>query len=1089
MTDCGGGGLRERAAGSVGDAADGVSLSSLLALLEAASVSPTSCHRLASLELVFDSVIRRTRSGSLQATPALLPVLVDAARREDPNLWQREDFLPYDARLEVVVRWGGDLYRLLPGSLEQPVEVVESLRLLSNVIDPVLVEHLGFGLEDVVELVLRRVDHVASVLEPTWSSREESLDATPFITGEEFAAAATLLDISDQVGASRFPDRVRRALEYLSATPDDLSFDSSGVGAPFGALLAVRLSHEEYVPVPAGMLVDSLCQMGEALAEKAHSLDPAVEHRWIRKMERGVAYLLAGSGHHVFGPVRASHGSPPHWAVVYSPRQVLIVDVVAGLSPPSFLNRMQTGVESLRRIAPGAALVSDAGAFPIEPDAQVFTLQITAHPDKHLSLGGHPSCHFRGFLWLVRTSARCSEDLWYFLRDFARMEAATEVFSPDLVAAWELWRSSGKTFPLGGRPPSGIFIDPMWGETQWSAAAESAAVERALALLEFPWLSAWPMVDKTDDGWHLANLNLGIEYHVLPRPVPVAVSMVDFIDPSAGGPNLSAFATGILWKLKHMEKALQSAAEVTDFQALQIGFVSDHQASVGQPLRVVQRNRQLVTLGWNDYLFQALEDDSLGIEELTGRLLSEVFDSPEARDTFTGAWDDAPPGVRLDRVDVPHQASGYPEPIRSHRSQLSAVMQELGQHLVYSAVEPGRYGDDRAKNLESMTIYPWLIARLHQVLEHYSADGLVAMALLQLERANYKRTVGFEGLATRRGFPVHIDPATDPTEEQPRAVFNLVKAISLILEEILARPPCGNSQPEPFLWIEALSVAELAFASCLRSESLHLGLTSASITVDEFYEIVIDESPDPTDVDLRAYEHQWAAETLPDPVPITTSTTRGAEPPPEDPRPIREVNPKLAGIDRALQHNLGFGLDALTGVLYVACSWEVTAEEPFATTTVGQFAGIAASQVPHITPDESKRAIEWLTLRADDLRAENPEYWETERRAARVDTRPFVEYGPDLYVLPWTAWATLRIISNYLGDGRLPWPRRLLPTGLKRALANYRGNKKRRTGERQLSSPRQYRPGDQKKHPTSQSKKDLRNQFAIWRDRFARSRS
>ena len=976
--------------------------------------------------------------GYLQATPALLPELVDAARREDPKLWQREDVLPYDARLEVMVGWGGDLYRLLPGYLEQPVAVVETLRMLANVIDPVLVEHLGFGLEDAVELVLRRVDHVASVLEPTWSIREESLDAAPFINREEFAAAATLLNLSEQVAASRHPERAQRALEHLSAGPADLLFESSGGVAPFGAVLAVRMSTEGLVPIPAGILVGSLCEMGEALAEKACRLDPGVEQRWNHKMERGVAYLLAGSGHPVFGPVRTSPGSPPHWAVVYSRRQVLVVDVVAGLGPQSFLERMQSSIESLDRVAPGTDMVSDSGAFPIAPDAQVFTLQVTAHPDKHLALEGHVSCHLRGFLWLVRTAAQCPEDLWYFLRDVAKMK---ELFSLDWVAAWELWRSTDKSFPLGGRPPPGFFIDPIWGEAEWSAAAESASVERALALLGFPKVSAWPIVDKTVDGWYLAERNRRIEYHVLPWPVPVAVSMVDFIDPSADRPNLWAFATGVLWKLKHMEGALQAAAQVAGLKALQVGFVRDHQVWLGQPLRVVQRNRQLIVLGWNSHLLQSVEDDSLAVEELTGRLISEVFDSPTAKRIFTDSWDDAPPGVRLDRMAVPHQASHLPEPIRSHRSQLAAVMHELGQHFVFSAVEPGNYGDDQAKKLENMVIYPWLIAQLHRVLEPYSADGLVAMALLQLEQANYKRIASFEGLATRRGFPVHVDPANDPPEEQRGAVFNLVKAISLILEEILAHSPGGNSQPEPFLWNEALSVAELAFASCLRSECLHLGLTSARITVNDQFEIAIDESPDPKDVDMRAYGQQWATETLPEPVPITTSTTRCAAPLPEDPRPIREVEPELAGIDRALQDNLGFGLDALTGVLFVACSWEVTPQEPFANTTVEEFAVDAANQVPAITLEESKRAIEWLTLRADDLRAETPEYWETERRSARVDTRPFVEYGPDLYVLPWTAWVTLRIISTYLEDGRLPWPRRLLPTGVKKALADYRGNK------------------------------------------------
>ena len=172
--------------------------------------------------------MKRTRTGSRQASPDLLPNLVEAANQEATDLWQLEDLIPCDARLEVVVRWEDGLYRILPSSLEQPVAAVEILRLLAEVIDPVLVEHLGFGLGDAVELVLRRVDHVASVLAPAWGPRQETLGTAPVITVGELAAAQTLLDISEQVRSCRNPQRVERALESLSVRPKRLGLNLSG---------------------------------------------------------------------------------------------------------------------------------------------------------------------------------------------------------------------------------------------------------------------------------------------------------------------------------------------------------------------------------------------------------------------------------------------------------------------------------------------------------------------------------------------------------------------------------------------------------------------------------------------------------------------------------------------------------------------------------------------------------------------------------------------------------------------------------------------------------------------------------------------
>ena len=247
--------------GPVACVAKGVSLDSLLALLEAGGASPTACHRLASLALIFDSAMKRTGTGSNLATPDLLPKLVKAAYREDRRIRKLEDFISHDARLEVEVRWDGGMYRMLPGSLDQPVGLVENLRMLVDVVDPVLVENVEFGLSDVVELVLRRVGHVASVLAPTWSTRQEAIATSPHISDREFAAAGTLLDISNQVASCHNPDRARVALEILSVSPEQLMFNPSGGETIFGPILGVRKDPDKIVPLPAGILIDCLSRV------------------------------------------------------------------------------------------------------------------------------------------------------------------------------------------------------------------------------------------------------------------------------------------------------------------------------------------------------------------------------------------------------------------------------------------------------------------------------------------------------------------------------------------------------------------------------------------------------------------------------------------------------------------------------------------------------------------------------------------------------------------------------------------------------------------------------------------------------------
>ena len=240
----------------------------------------------------------------------------------------------------------------------------------------------------------------------------------------------------------------------------------------------------------------------------------------------------------------------------------------------------------------------------------------------------------------------------------------------------------------------------------------------------------------------------------------------------------------------------------------------------------------------------------------------------------------------------------------------------------------------------------------------------------------------------------------------------------MILEETLARPPSGDAPPDSLVWGELLSLAKVAFVSRLRSETLHQNLGHLAIVVNDAFQIHVEQSDGPTDdIDTPTYSRQRSFATLPPPVPIDTSSPGQA-----DPKPLLDQLPELAGIDQALLKEKGFGLSALLGVLEVAWEWEITPDRPFGKTSVGAFAGHAAHQITKVTSEEFEKAIDWLTLKAEDLQAEERKYWETDRRSIRVDTRPFVELGWGLYVLPWTAMATHRIVLNYLNDGRLPWP-------------------------------------------------------------------
>ena len=1012
---------RKRGVGAVARVAGSVSRESLLALLEASSASPTACHRGASLALVFDSVMKRTSTGSQQASPDLLPELVEAANQEAAHLGQLEDLLPCDARLEVVVRWEEVLYRVLPSSLEQPVAAIEVLRLLAGVIDPLLVDHLGFGLGDAVELVLRRVDHVASVLASVWGTRQEALGAAPVITTSELEAARTLLGISEQVRSCRNPQRAELALEWLSVRPKRLGLNLSGPMSFFGPTIAVREGPGQYVPLPAGILIQSLGELGGVLAEEACRIDPGVEGQWKDEVEKSLVRLLAGSGQPITGPLDVAGGGTVYSAVVYSERQILALDVVACLRSSSLVRAVGDSAENLDRVAPGKRMTTEVGDLPISVDAQVFKLQLAAHPDKNPRVENQTVTNFKDFMWMLRTAAQHPEDLWLFLRDLHNLRANTYLRFVDLVDVWDMWRKSGKSFPIGSGTRPAVVVLPYGGEEQWGAASESAPVERALLALDMAPLSSWPVFENLDDRAYVGDRFINVTYQVLLWEIPVAVTMTDPRDPDSDRDTVWYLATAIVTNLNNMKEAFDAASEASGISALRVELVRDKEPS-DPPVRLARRDGTVLTVAWNDHIVPALLDDSVQIEMLIGQVLAEVFDSPDAKQAFLAGWDSTPPSIRLDAVRTPAGLRRLPEPVKGHASHIAAVRQRLGEHLVNEAIESGPYEGERAKRLESEVIYPWALKELHRVIRPYSAERLVELALIQLEMANCNQLVGFDEIALQRGFPVSSVSGTKHLEAERRGSFELAKAISLILEETLACPPTGNASPDPLMWNEALSVAQVAFASSMRSEFLSCELRRGGVIITDRFLVAMDHSEHPTDVDMAAYERQRAAATLPEPIPFNTSTTGSGEDAAHDPKPLREWYPELAGIDIALQGEHGFGLDVMVGVLGVGCFWDVPAGMPLSMTTLEDFTDAAVREISVATHEECRQAIQWLTLGAENLRVEYREYWETGRRATRIETRPFVEYGSRLYILPWTMMLTLRILRNYLSDGRLPWP-------------------------------------------------------------------
>ena len=1015
----------------------GVSRASLLALLEAACSSPAASHRIPSLALVFGAV---ANSASVEGRPAdasLLPMLVAAAHESEPELRALEDHQPCDVRAGAVVRWNGDLHRLLPGFLGRPIAAIDELGLLAHAIDPVLVDHRGYGLGDLIELVLRRMDHIAGVLSAAWPDDDvPEPDLPVYITDNELGAANRLEDIFLQVDACEAPERAREALLAHSVSPRRLACRLDDPVSVFADTICLRFGTDEWTPVPGGLLLESLIACGVRLAGIASRLSSDAETHWRSLVSDSVGCMLAGSAHPIIGPVAASGASTVHSITRYSRTQLLVIDVAATLTKDGLRRALDSSDASLDTVVPGIALSGAAGLGRVDDDADIVHLQVAAAP----GVAGldprskYPTATLTDLKNIARSTFASPPDLWYFLRDYAQLRGSSVIWSLNLAPLWMIWTSAGKSLQRDAVAPDLVSIDPRITRSEWNDAADASALERALHRLGFPQLSDLPIA------WHDSGESLVGDstesrmYRILAWEIPVAVSVCDRSGLFHETDPLWALSKILSAKLKDTKGsflALAAAAGLTHL-IFELGYDVDGE----DDLVLEWFPDSVIRLRCNEHLMTAMLQDSHEVESAIGHLVADVLPHTDAVECFKRDWDAAPPAVRIDGLRVVQDALELPPPIEAHDSQLNDMQRRLGSNLA-EHVAPGSYDGADAVRIESEVIYPWLIKQLHAVLARYRHEAILEFALSQLERANHHRMVNQHRIGWRRG--TFDSNAHEERSEEDRLTV-LTKCISVIVEETVARAPQGCSSPDRLGWIELLSVARLCIESSLRSESIHLRLADATMTITDRFGI--DVSARFPEVDIHAYHDARKAAMLPDAVPMGSSEAHLLEPDDVHPQPLTEQVPDLVEVDQALKATLGFGLDALRGVLSMACEWEVSSTTYIAHVSAEAFLDTLTPLSALASRDEHARALEWLTLRKtgllEDAHDSSIEHWELERRAARVTTRPFIEGANGIYVLPWTAQFTARILRNYLIEGRLPWPDRVLPDDVCRALGRYR---------------------------------------------------
>ena len=1032
---------REHRDDAITRVADGYSRGSMTALLEAATTSPTASHCSASLALVFESVIKRTRAGNRPVSSRLLPVLVDAAHRKDPELATFEDWIPYDPRLCVQVRWRNELFRLIPGVLERPVPTIDYLRVLARTIDPVLIEDLGYGLADVVELVLRRVDHVAVTLSPVWPrGGRPSVGDPPLIDTQEYEAARMLSGIVDQAAVCRDPERARKVLHSHSPTPESLLYRRIQGMSSFGTALAVRASGRSYIALPAAFLMEALHGLAVALSRRACSLDHTLRERWHKNVAEKMVDMLVGSRHPMQATTMTSEGFRVPAVIEYSPRQILVLDLVAELDPADYEASLAASNSSIARIVPGIELPIPTGTLRIGDDAEIEALQVLATPydAEPTKTEQRRPISLEDLVWFARGCRDHPEDLWYYARD-REGSSETAVLSVDEIDIWEAWCFADKTLFQTGAPVGAIFCDIHSAEVEWEFSNEMYRIESSLHALELPEAAAWPIVDLDSDATEVCDLFKARHYLIFDWEIPVAIAKYDSSTLPVDQSIVQNLADAATARLLHSRGSFTAGLAAAKSKSLRVELQHDSSiTSDTDPLKFGGHEGARLTIHWGPGLREAFEGDPSDVERQLGRILSEVLPTQESKAAFLRNWDGAPPSIRFDPVSLVQSQPRLPSPIEPHSWHRSSWLHKLQSQLYASSIPTKTYKGDDAFRFESEELYPRLRSRLHREFDVHDCLALLRFALSQLECLNCQRWWQDRALSLSLGFPTTNERSVRLLQDARRRTLHLERFVSMVIDELLANPPSGKRHPDRLSWLSLLGLAELCVESSLRSEEIRWDLSRHEITLTDSYRLVVETAPSP-DIDFQGYIQARTHETQPVPDPIYGIDSDANEIEENLPRSVLDVQPDLSPVDDALRREWGFGLDAPLGVYLAAQQWSVDDGEAVATTTVQEIAYVASMHHMVTSEEEYTKAVMWLAMKLGHTsKKEWVEHWKIESRAARIMTRPFVQIDENIYIMPWTSMAACNLFFSYLSEIRLPWAPEMVGEQVTHALEEVR---------------------------------------------------
>ncbi|WP_158253223.1 hypothetical protein [Cryobacterium sp. N19] len=973
------------------------------------------------------------------------------------------------------------LVRLFPGGVERPIADVDRALRVAAAVDRPLKAKLGFGIQDLLMVVLTHIDDDLKSMAPAWPIADSDEPLGTLSEAEITAAVVAIAQHEAPTGEGE-----QRALAWLTAEAEHLEFEPGHPQSPFGSTMLVRVPGEPKARwMPLSLLPEMLTYaVGELACSVSGELGVAGEFArstaaLVRQKLWRFGSLIIGSPDTPAGPSVVIGGNNIQWILTQGAQRALVVQVQSTLEgemgaleweEPAVLGSSET-------VRSGAPQRLPNSLVTIPQGAEVVPLLIVSTADHIMTPSGSglTSMSMDDFTW-ISSSAKSGLDLYNFARDMARADLP-HYFGFETIDAWEWWVANGKSFFSGGLGPTFMSIAPHGGSAEWERGADLTVVERALAALGFPGTREWDIVERSGRmpanvlRWRAGPGDFNYSGSESVRPgsfergaleawsvgvseVPCAVMSASELWSREASSLLHDLAGAITFGIRAIEKdwgaslgGVGVAAVAIELQPAPDSLGGDrfisarchtlNAGSIGDVLKV----SSIIDC---DGLMNAGDGKPDVLRLHMGWLIEDILKLGGVATDLAArarlAWNAAPPTLTIDLLSTPTARNELAPPVEIDLAYKSTAERLVSTRLRELDVRPGVYRGDDAKLLDRTALAPIALELLEEQLVSFAMSAVVVQGMVQLERTLDRRDILLRNIRrSARELELDWDPIEQYEEAQSEHI-ELRRANEVLVEAALRTAPAGMKTIDDLAWGELLAVANVYLDATTRSENVHHQVQPLAIEVSNSYEVraVPDRKPDTSqgsriryDLDLQSFSRAIARESF---------DIDGVNMTPVSEQRRQEVN-------AAMLNAFGSTPEDIFTVLHTLAQWRFQPEDNDATTStlaeVETF--LCESTVLGEDPVGAARlraALGMLISTSKDMKSEDWKPWHARTRKRRLLAQP-VPMLPNgqMVISPHYLMGALSMYRSYLEQGLLPWTQPQAPGMLETALNNFRDTK------------------------------------------------